>query len=141
MPTDDVVTLGQRVSQLERRNRWLSLSLFGVVFALLLGAYGLVRTGLQASKTNDTAARVEKFAEITVGRINIAGPNGVNRIILAHEMPQAPFQGEMIERTVPPGLAGMIYCAPNGDEVGGIGVSGSEKGGHSLGWRLPKYSP
>jgi hypothetical protein len=26
----------------------------------------------------------------------------------------------------------MIFCAPNGDEVGGIGVSGSEKGGHAL---------
>lgn len=26
----------------------------------------------------------------------------------------------------------MIYCAPNGDKVGGIGVSGTEKSGHAL---------
>jgi hypothetical protein len=75
---------------------------------------------------------VEKFDEITVGRINVAGPNGINRIVLAHEMPQAPFQGHMLTRTVPPGLAGIIYCAPNGDEVGGIAVSGDAERGHAL---------
>jgi hypothetical protein len=73
-----------------------------------------------------------RFSEITVGRINIAGKDSVHRIILSHEMPMAPFQGEMLERSVPPGLAGMIFCAPNGDEVGGIGVSGTEKGGAAL---------
>src|SRR5262249_52666497 len=76
--------------------------------------------------------RVEKFDEITVGRLNIAGPDGVKRLVLSHTMPQAPFQGEQLDRTGPPGMAGLIYCAPNGDEVGGIGVSGSEKGGHAL---------
>jgi hypothetical protein len=64
--------------------------------------------------------RVEKFDEITVGRINVAGPDGVKRFILSHDMPKAPFAGQELERTVPPGFAGMIYCAPNGDEIGGI---------------------
>ncbi|MCA3008088.1 MAG: hypothetical protein INH34_06950 [Phycisphaerales bacterium] len=68
----------------------------------------------------DNATRVEKFDEITVGRLNVAGPNGVKRFILSHDTPKAPFAGEMLERTVPPGFAAMIYCAPNGDEIGGI---------------------
>jgi hypothetical protein len=100
--------------------------------ALLLGVAWLLQSGRASSSPEQIAPRIAKFEEITVGRINIAGPDGVSRIILSHKMPQAPFQGEMLERTVPPGMAGIIYCAPNGDEVGGIGVSGTEKGGHSL---------
>jgi len=100
-----------------------------VVFS---GVAGLVGAGKAASKPNEAKGRVEKFDEITVGQINVAGPDGINRLILSHKMPQAPFQGELVERTVPPGMAGMIYCAPNGDEVGGIGVSGSKDGGHAL---------
>jgi len=84
------------------------------------------------AKPQEAARRVEKFKEITVGRINIAGPDSVNRMILSHKMPQAPFQGEMLQRSVPPGMAGMIWCAPNGDEVGGIGVSGTPDRGHAL---------
>lgn len=67
-----------------------------------------------------------------MSRLNIAGPDGIRRLVFAHEMPQAPFQGIELPRSVPPGLAGLIYCAPNGDEAGGIGVSGSDRSGHSL---------
>ena len=105
-----------------------------LIALLVLGVWGLLIHSFLAASFAHTEPDTgkQRFEEITVGRLNIAGPNGVNRIVLAHEMPQAPFQGEMLQRTVPPGLAGMIFCAPNGDEVGGIGVSGSPKGGHTL---------
>jgi len=133
-PQDDLVALTIRVSQLERRNRRLNLALLGILLlAVFSGVAGWVGAGQTKSKPAlQSAGRVEKFDEITGGRINIAGPDGINRLILAYKMPQAPFQGEQLERTAPPGMAGMIYCAPNGDEVGGIGVSGSDKGGHAL---------
>ena len=94
----------------------------GLTFVLA----GAIVVGLFGGAGQPPRPRVEKFDEITVGRINVAGPNGINRIVLAHEMPQAPFQGHMLTRTVPPGCAGIIYCASNGDEVGGIAVSGPE---------------
>lgn len=73
-----------------------------------------------------------RFEEITVGRLNIAGADSVQRIILSHTMPMAPFQGERMERSVPQGMAGIIYCAANGDEVGGVGVAGTKEGGAAL---------
>ncbi|HET9212698.1 MAG TPA: hypothetical protein VFR03_19995 [Thermoanaerobaculia bacterium] len=127
------VTLEYRVSQLERHNRQLRMAFSGMLLlALSLGAAGLAGAGQTEAKPGGAAPRVAKFDEITVGRINVAGPDGINRIILSYKMPQGPFQGEMLTRSVPPGMAGIIYCAPNGDEVGGIGVSGTEKGGHAL---------
>lgn len=132
-PHDELITLIHRVSKLERHNRHLRLAVLGMLMLVLsLGAVSLVGPGQAALKSEKLARRVEKFDEITVGRINIAGPDGINRIILSYKMPQAPFQGEMLERMVPPNMAGIIYCAPNGDEVGGIGVSGTEKAGHAL---------
>lgn len=132
-PQDDLTTLAHRVSQLERRNRRLRQTLLCLPpLALLLATAGFFGVARSAANSDEAELRVDKFDEITVGRLNIAGPDGVKRFILSYEMPQAPFQGEMLQRTVPPGMAGMIYCAPNGDEVGGIGVSGTEKGGHAL---------
>lgn len=127
------VTLEHRVSQLERHNRQLRMMMLAMLLlALSLGAAGLVGAGQPGAKPKAATPRVAKFDEITAGRVNIAGPDGINRIILSYTMPQGPFQGEMLTRNVPPGMAGIIYCAPNGDEVGGIGVSGTEKGGHAL---------
>ncbi len=108
---------------MERRVRLLTILVVVLVLA---------QTVLLVRAWNAPVAATTRFAEITVGRLNIAGADSVHRIILSHEMPKAPFQGEMLERSVPPGLAGMIFCAPNGDEVGGIGVSGTEKGGAAL---------
>jgi hypothetical protein len=127
------VTLEYRVAQLERHNRQLRTAFSGLLLlALSHGAAGLAGAGQSNAKPEGSAPRVARFDEITAGRINIAGPDGINRIILSYTMPQGPFQGEMLTRNVPPGMAGIIYCAPNGDEVGGIGVSGTEKGGHAL---------
>jgi hypothetical protein len=122
--------MDDRIASVQREIRVLrmmTLSLFGLI---ALGA--LLAAARAPLKGAAGGGKVDTFDEVTVGRLNIAGPDGVNRLVLSHKMPQAPFQGEMLERTVPPGLAGMIYCAPNGDEVGGIGASGSDRGGHAL---------
>jgi len=109
----------QEFLQLARQvRRWKA-----VTTALLVACCSFVLLGF--ARDGEESAT---FEELTVGRLNVAGPDGVQRIVLAHEMPQAPFQGKLLERSVPPGLAGMIFCAPNGDEIGGIGASA----GHSL---------
>ena len=66
-----------------------------------------------------------RFGEITVERINVAGPDGVRRYIISHELPKAPFAGRELERTVPPGMAGLIMLDPKGNEVGGYAASES----------------
>ena len=103
------------IARLTRQVRVLQ----GTSLALCAALAAFVTLGL-GPPTPAKETRVEKFDEITVGRINVAGPDGVKRFILSHDMPKAPFAGQEIERSVPPGFAGMIYCAPNGDEIGGI---------------------
>jgi len=130
---DDLTTLVERISRLERQNQHLRQALLSLPKpALLLHVAGSIAARSSSAHSDQPARRVERFDEITVGRINVAGPDGVNRLVFSHEMPRAPFQGELLERSVPPGMAGMIYCAPNGDEVGGMGVSGTEKSAHAL---------
>ena len=106
----------QDIARLARQVRILQFAVVGL--GVILGGALTLGFGPQAPAKE---VRVEKFDEITVGRINIAGPDGVKRFILSHDAPKAPFAGELLERNVPPGMAGMIYCAPNGDEIGGIG--------------------
>lgn len=66
------------------------------------------------------------FEELTVGTLNIAGPDSVKRMILTHQIGDGPFNGTKLKRNVPPKMAGMIYCNPNGDEIGGKGWTGNE---------------
>ncbi|HRF81171.1 MAG TPA: hypothetical protein PL070_13925 [Flavobacteriales bacterium] len=108
----------------ERRLNLLSFIICIMAIFMVALLFLVLRSGAGTPYTH--------FTELTVGQLNIAGPDSVKRIIMSHKMPMAPFQGEQLERTVPPGLAGMIFCAPNGDEVGGIGVSGTTKGGAAL---------
>ncbi len=116
------MAVNQEIAYLQKQVRQLRLIV--LTLAIIGGVLGL--SGFNQTKTN------VQFDELTVGRLNIAGPDKVNRIVIAHTMPMAPFDGVELNRTVPPGLAGMIFCAPNGDEVGGIGVSGDKNRGHAL---------
>jgi hypothetical protein len=93
--------------------------------ALTLGLAGAIVVGLFGGAGQPPGPRVEKFDEITVGRINVAGPDGVRRYIISHDLPKAPFAGRELERTVPPGMAGLIMLDPKGNEVGGYAASES----------------
>ena len=93
----------------------------GLTFVLA----GAIVVGLFGGARQPPRPRVEKFDEITVGRINVAGPDGVRRYIISHELPKAPFAGRELERTVPPGMAGLIMLDPKGNEVGGYAASES----------------
>ena len=101
-----------------------------VIGLLLVAAFGIsYLLGLQSATTPAAPAAGLKepvrFDEITVGRINIAGPDGVRRYIISHDLPKAPFAGRELERTVPPGMAGLIMLDPKGNEVGGYAASES----------------
>ncbi|MFN9538229.1 MAG: hypothetical protein ACK6A8_03145, partial [Planctomycetota bacterium] len=93
----------------------------GLTFVLA----GAIVVGLFGGARQPPRPRVEKFDEITVGRINVAGPDGVRRYIISHDLPKAPFAGRELERTVPPGMAGLIMLDPKGNEVGGYAASES----------------
>lgn len=93
--------------------------------ALTLGLAGAIVVGLFWGAGQPPGPRVDKFDEITVGRINVAGPDGVRRYIISHDAPKAPFAGREFERTVPPGMAGLIMLDPKGNEVGGYAASES----------------
>jgi len=114
-----------RIDRLDRQLRRTRALLGGMLLAV--GGAALIGAANRPSTAENAVVE-----ELTVSRLNIAGEDGVNRIVLSSVMPTAPFDGVELERSVPSGLAGMIFCAPNGDEVGGIGVSGSPDGGHAL---------
>lgn len=95
---------------------------------LLVTAFGITcLLGLQSATTPAAPAAGLKdpvrFGEITVERINVAGPDGVRRFIISHDAPKALFAGQEWERTVPPGMASLIILDPSGHEVGGYAAS------------------
>ena len=75
------------------------------------------------SSTRAPAGPVE-FDEITVRRINVVGPDGSYRVVLANEdrLPLPILGGREYPRDVAP--AGIIFFGLDGDEVGGIAVTG-----------------
>lgn len=79
-----------------------------------------------------TNSEKKYFEELTVGTLNIAGPDSLKRMILTHQIGDAPFNGEKLKRNVPPTMAGMIYLNPNGDEIGGVGWAGNESSTFAL---------
>jgi hypothetical protein len=90
---------------------------------LFIGTFAVVVGSMTLGFARPSGALVPhggKFEEITVGRINVAGPDGVNRFVLSHQSIKAPFADQELERDVPPGTATMIYCDPKGNEIGGI---------------------
>lgn len=104
----------KRIEKLEKKNRMLAMfcmASFAVSSALLVNfALDLDQPGKSTKEQN-------------LSTLNIAGEDGVKRFIMSSTAPMAPIQGEHIARTVPPGMSGMIFTDPKGNEVGGIGVS------------------
>ena len=103
-----------RMEKLEKKNRMLTL----ICVASLA-----VSSGLFVNLVLDRNKPSKGVSDQTMSTLNIAGEDGVKRFILSNSAPMAPIQGELIARTVPPGMSGMIFTDPKGNEVGGIGVS------------------
>jgi hypothetical protein len=114
-PVDPSVAIALLASQLRWHRRLLA------VFGLVLAA-GMIAFSVQEPQASGGTAR---FDELTVQRLTVAGPDGVRRYILSHDMPKAPFAGREWERTVPPGMAGLVMLDPKGNEVGGYAASDS----------------
>jgi hypothetical protein len=71
----------------------------------------------------------QKFGEITVERINVVDANGTLRLVVANKDRMHPgvLDGKTINRPRP--VAGLIFFNDEGDEVGGLTVTGQEKDG------------
>lgn len=69
------------------------------------------------------------FDEITVQRLNVVDANGTLRLVVANKDRMHPgvIDGRTINRPRP--VAGLIFFNDEGDEVGGLVVSGQEKNG------------
>ena len=96
--------------ELKRQNRLLKA-------ALGIAGVGLVAALTMAAKTQDPAA---KFSVIDVERINVRNADGGLAVVLSSKerLPRAVIDGKEVggDRNKP----GLIFFAPNGDEVGGL---------------------
>ena len=65
-----------------------------------------------------------EFDEITVRRINVVGPDGSYRVVLAAEdrFPAPVIDGREQDRAISP--AGLVFYGLDGDEVGAIAATG-----------------
>jgi hypothetical protein len=90
------------------------------VMALAVGAIMM----LTAAKAPPSKA---SFDEITVGRINIAEPDGTKRLIISNkaQFPGSFEQGKEIARPDRRDFAGMIFVSDEGTENGGLIQRGS----------------
>lgn len=106
--------------QLIKKINRLQITVFLLISIMAIGFGYLVFTN---KNTND---------ELTVKRLTLIDENGTNRVQLTSDLSKAPFGGKEISRKPLPGIAGIIFMGPNGDEVGGIGFGGDENTAFSV---------
>lgn len=72
---------------------------------------------------------IQKFDEITVGRMNVVDADGKLRLVISNKDRQHPgmMDGKMIDRPRP--VAGLLFFNEEGDEVGGLTLTGREVNG------------
>lgn len=72
---------------------------------------------------------IQKFDEITVGRMNVVDADGRLRLVISNKDRQHPgmMDGKMIDRPRP--VAGLLFFNEEGDEVGGLTFTGREVNG------------
>lgn len=89
----------------------------------------LVWLAASAFSQRNVAPGGEKFEELTVQRLNVVDANGTLRLVLAGKDRMHPgvLDGKVIERARP--VAGLIFFNDEGDEVGGLTVTGQERDG------------
>lgn len=71
----------------------------------------------------------QKIDELTVQRLNVMDANGTLRLVLAGKDRMHPgiLDGKMIDRARP--VAGLIFFNDEGDEVGGLTITGQDRDG------------
>ena len=90
----------------------------------LLFASVLTLSACASTRSSEVAPTTAQFEEITVQRINVVGPDGSLRVVLANEdlMPLPIMDGDTVAaRSIAP--AGVLFYTLDGDEAGGIAVS------------------
>jgi hypothetical protein len=71
----------------------------------------------------------QKFDEVTVQRLNVVDANGTLRLVMANKDRMHPGVMDGITINRPRPVAGLIFFNDEGDEVGGLTVSGQERDG------------
>lgn len=71
----------------------------------------------------------QKFAEVTVERLNVVDADGTLRLVISNKDRMHPGQmdGKLIDRPRP--VAGLLFFNEEGDEVGGLTFTGREVNG------------
>jgi hypothetical protein len=105
--------------QLRRRIRALQAAALANVAALALVSVAAFRQ----------PAGPQRYSEITVERMNVVDANGTLRLVISNKDRMHPgvIDGKTINRARP--VAGLLFFNDEGDEVGGLVVSGQEKDG------------
>jgi len=75
------------------------------------------------------AGRPQNLGEITVERINVVDANGTLRLVIANKDRMHPgvMDGKVIDRPRP--VAGLLFFNDEGDEVGGLTITGQVRDG------------
>ncbi|MFN8062224.1 MAG: hypothetical protein U0Q12_23940 [Vicinamibacterales bacterium] len=98
---------------------------------VLLKLWAIVSSGatVLAAVSGFTQVPSQRFEEITVERLNVVDADGTLRVVLSNKDRMHPgvMDGKTINRPRP--VAGMLFFNDEGDEVGGLVVSGQLKNG------------
>ena len=98
---------------------------------VLLKLWAIVSSGatVLAAVSGFTQVPSQRFEEITVERLNVVDADGTLRLVLSNKDRMHPgvMDGKTINRPRP--VAGMLFFNDEGDEVGGLVVSGQLKNG------------
>ncbi len=110
------------MSRLRRDIRLLQA--YATVSSLLL-----VWLAVSAFRQPNVAPGGQKMDELTVQRLNVIDANGTLRLVLAGKDRMHPgiLDGKVIERARP--VAGLIFFNDEGDEVGGLTITGQDRDG------------
>src|SRR5215813_6727368 len=98
------------------------------VLEICCAATLLIAIGAAASAFRQPAAPAS-FGEITAERINIVDANGTLRLVISNKDRMHPgvLDGKTLDRPRP--VAGFLFFNDEGDEVGGLTVTGREADG------------
>ena len=110
-------------TRLTRQVRLLQFLVLGIVTALAVAAtLGFARP------SGSTGTQIEKFDEITVGRINVVEPDGTLRLVVSSRgrFPGDFFQGVESPRPDRKHAAGMLFLNDEGTECGGLIYAGKK---------------